>query len=98
MTASLVSELASLVLLVVFLVGIKSHKRLKCTNLGHTDKFTRCSAYVPQPVVALVDRLRMDCSAEVRSYVPSPLDQPAYLDHSGPFETFSRPPPMTHRG
>lgn len=75
----------------------KARKRLNRTNLSDSDKVSRCSAHVPQPVVALVDRLRMDCSAEVRSYVPSPVDQPAYSDRSGPFETFSRPPPMTHR-
>ncbi|KAF8557242.1 ARM repeat-containing protein, partial [Imleria badia] len=28
------------------------------------DKYTQSSAHVPQPVAALVDRLRMDCSAE----------------------------------
>lgn len=65
--------------------------------IDDSDKFVRCSAHVPQPVVTLVDRLRMDCSAEVRSYVPSPVDQPAYSDHSGPFETFSRPPPTIHQ-
>lgn len=65
--------------------------------MDDTDEFARRSTHVPQLVVALVDRLRMDCSAEVRSYVPFPSDHPAYLEHSGLFETFSRPPPMTHR-
>ncbi|KAG6376438.1 armadillo-type protein [Boletus reticuloceps] len=61
------------------------------------DKSARYSAHVPQPVAALVDRLRMDCSAEVRTYVVSPAGQPTYPDPSGPFATFSRPPPTTHQ-
>ena len=75
----------------------KSRQWVRCTNLGDSDKVARCSAHVPQPIVVLVDRLRTDCSAEVRSYVPSPADHPAYSDRTGPFETFSRPPPMIHR-
>ncbi|KAG9318787.1 armadillo-type protein [Chiua virens] len=75
----------------------ESRKRLESVSSGDSDEFARCSTHVPQPIVALVERLRMDRSAEVRSYVPSPVDEPAYSDRTGPFETFSRPPPMTHR-
>ncbi|KIJ68977.1 hypothetical protein HYDPIDRAFT_105528 [Hydnomerulius pinastri MD-312] len=65
------------------------------------DKFARSSAHIPQRVVDLVDHLHLDSSAEVRSYVPSPMDlrqeRSAIPNRSGAFETFSRPPPVMHR-
>lgn len=55
-----------------------------------------------QRITDLVDRLRRDISAEVRSYVPSAGDIHVEIDGAVPtqsrvFATFSRPPPATNR-
>jgi serine/threonine-protein phosphatase 4 regulatory subunit 1 len=66
-----------------------------------SDNFARSSGRIPQMVVDLVTRLRLDSSAEVRSFVPSSMDiyqdRLASPSRSKAFETFSRPPPVTHR-
>ncbi|KIK98846.1 hypothetical protein PAXRUDRAFT_30878 [Paxillus rubicundulus Ve08.2h10] len=71
--------------------------RLACSL---SDKFARSSGHVPQMVIDLVHRLRLDSSAEVRSYVPSSMDiqqdRLAPPIQCGVFETFSRPPRRPH--
>ncbi|KAF9227539.1 ARM repeat-containing protein [Gyrodon lividus] len=65
------------------------------------DKFARSSGRVPQTVIDLVNHLRLDSSAEVRSYVTFSMDihqdRLASPIRYGAFQTFSRPPPTTHR-
>lgn len=66
------------------------------------DEDTRSCGFVAQRTVDLVEELRHDASAEVRSYVPNVVDicgeTPATgLNRSGVFATFSRPPPTTNQ-
>ncbi|KAF8844583.1 ARM repeat-containing protein [Paxillus ammoniavirescens] len=66
-----------------------------------SDKFARSSGHVPRIVIDLVHHLRLDSSAEVRSYVPSSMDarqdRLASPIRCGAFETFSRPPKRPHQ-
>ncbi|KAI6045386.1 armadillo-type protein [Pisolithus marmoratus] len=66
------------------------------------DRHARSSGFVPERVIDLVEKLRRDTSAEVRSYVPNVVDIcdetcTAGSNRSGVFATFSRPPPITNR-
>lgn len=66
------------------------------------DEDTRSCGFVAQRTVDLVEELRHDASAEVRSYVPNVVDicgeTPATgSNRSGVFATFSRPPPTTNQ-
>ena len=72
------------------------------TGGDYIDQRTHSIRYVPQRITDLVDRLRRDISAEVRSYVPSAEDIHAETDGAVPaqsrvFATFSRPPSATNR-
>ncbi|KAG6335396.1 hypothetical protein ID866_3691 [Astraeus odoratus] len=66
------------------------------------DKYSRSAAIVPRRIIDMVDHLRRDASAEVRSYVPSTLDLhdemyvAAVPNTPGGFAMFSRPPPIVH--
>ncbi|KAI6131802.1 armadillo-type protein [Pisolithus croceorrhizus] len=66
------------------------------------DKDIRSFGFAPQRTIDLVEQLRHDASAEVRSYVPNVVDVCGQTPAIGPnrsevFATFSRPPPTTYR-
>ncbi|KAL4068026.1 armadillo-type protein [Scleroderma citrinum] len=78
--------------------------RIGVARLAKTmyDQHIRSFPYVAQRITDLMDDLRRDTSAEVRSYVADTKDDHAEIhrvmpNNSGVFATFSRPPPVSHR-
>lgn len=59
----------------------------------------RDTSVVPRRIFDMIDHLQQDCSAEVRSYIPSMVDlqqgRTIFPSHSDNFLTFSRPPPLS---
>ncbi|KAG1877876.1 armadillo-type protein [Suillus subalutaceus] len=59
----------------------------------------RDTSVVPRRIFDMIDHLQQDCSAEVRSYIPSMADlqhgRTIFPSHSDNFLTFSRPPPLS---